>query len=108
MAAGSKAARSKVRMGDILSKRFWRHVAVQVMPEFLKAPLRRRLQGYCDAEPQFELKIKSVDGAIEVEIDQRISFKLPQSMEDELRHYFVGNADYAEEMFGFIKMAERG
>lgn len=97
---------AKVRMSSILSKRFWRGIAIQVLPEFLKAPLRRNLQGYRKAKPEFDLKLERADDRLLVSIDKSINFQLPLCMQDEIEHYLMGNADYAAEMVGFIEVSK--
>jgi FkbM family methyltransferase len=97
---------TKVRMSSILSKRFWRGVAIHVLPEFLKGPLRRNLQGYRNSKPEFDLRVEPAGDRLSVEIDRSIKFLLPQAMKDEIQHYFLGNADYAEEMAGFIAVSK--
>lgn len=95
-------------MDKFLNKRYWRHLAIQILPEFIKGPIRSRLQGYRPLGTSLSIAITDTGEVLEALIAKSIRLRIPRQLAADFHLYFADNAEYAEEMAGFVKEARKG
>lgn len=87
----------------MLRRRFWRSVAISLLPECVKGPLRKRLHGF--RQPATPFRIASGPDN-RVTIDDRIELRITEDFKSSLSYQCVDNADAIDEMRAFLALAQ--
>ncbi|MBX9879508.1 MAG: FkbM family methyltransferase [Candidatus Obscuribacterales bacterium] len=93
-------------MFEIGSKRFWRSLAVKYLPECLKSPLRKRLHGWTDSQPPFNVSFQPSDRGLLAKITNDLDLYINEEFKPNVDYQFVQNADCIEESRAFIALAK--
>jgi FkbM family methyltransferase len=93
----------------MLSNRFWRKMAVNILPEFLKSPLRKRLHGFGPSHHPYVLQYKDGEHlSVHISDNNEINIELiiSQDFKTSLEYQLADNADCIEETRSFLKLAK--
>jgi FkbM family methyltransferase len=94
-------------LGQFWSKRFWRKVAVKVLPENIKQPIRLRLHGLTGNRSANLLEFANDESGLWAVINSQIRLAITDAMKPSLNYQFLDSRDAIEEADGFIKLAAR-
>lgn len=99
-------------MTNIFSKRFLRTVAVKLLPEAIKGPIRNKLVGINENRQNNEFEIEFIDnGAVSkalirvTDSGETISFSIHNENKSGTEYLFLGTDETMEEMKGFLDIA---